>query len=186
MSPLVAAWLRRHWPLTGAIAVLVLFTVVHLAFFEPAAARYRTTLRLATEMGMPLEPEQTPPVLPPRVFALLSDNALPGATVLERANSGTLVSELLEDVTRIGGRHDLQVVLTEPGTATQLPGSTQVRAHLHLRGNFAGFVAFLDELAAGGRLFAVDRFTISSQETGHELFEIWISRLILKQPGGQR
>jgi len=186
MNPLAAAWMRRHWPLTGAIVVLILFSVVHLAVFEPAARRYRTTLRLATELGMPLEPEQTPPVLPPRVFALLSDNALPAATVLERGNSGTLVSELIEDVARIGGRHGLQVVVTEPGTATQLPGSTQVRAHLHLRGSYPGFVALLGELASGGRLFAVDRFTISSQEPGRQMFEIWISRLILKQPGGRR
>ena len=79
ISPILAATLRRHWPLIGAVVIFLIFTVSDQILFTPAVRRYERAIKQASELGMPIDPANTPAVLPPRLFALLSDNALPAA-----------------------------------------------------------------------------------------------------------
>ncbi len=185
MNALLLESLRRRWPLIGALAVGVIFSIAHLALFQPAARRYEVVLRHAGEMGLAFDPDQAPQSLPPRVFALLADNALPAATAQERGSSGALAATLIEDFTRLAGEHGMEAVSTEPGLVTQLPASVVVRAHLRLRCRYRQFVELLDDLARHGTLYAVDRFTLVPQDADHQMLEMWVSRYVLKQPGGK-
>ena len=124
-------------------------------------------------------------MLPPRLFALISNNTLPAATAEEQGNSGELTAELLGDLTKLTSKHGIIVLTTEPGLLTQLPQSVQVRAHLRGRCRYAEFVALLDEMARGQALFSLDRFSYASQPGGDAMLELWISRFVLKQQKGR-
>ena len=186
INPILSATLRRHWPLIGAIVILLIFTVTDQLFFAPAVRRYQKAVKQASELGMPIDPGTAPAVLPPRLFALLSDNALPAAEAQDRGNSGELAAQLLEDLTGLMSRHGIQVIATEPGTVSQQPNSVQVRAHLKIRARYGQFVDLLGELAHNNRLYSVDRFQMSADESGSQLLELWMSRYVLKQSRGAR
>ncbi len=181
MSPSWKNDLRRYGLLVAAILLFLVFSIVDLAWFRPAAARYDEALKQAGNVGLALEPEHAQPMIPPRLFALISDNALPAATAEEQGNSGELTAELLGDLAKLTGKHGIMVLTTEPGQLTQLPQSIQVRAHLRGRCRYAEFVALLDEMARGQALFSVDRFSYAAQPTGDAILELWVSRFVLKQ-----
>ena len=181
MNPVLAATLRRNWPLVGAAALFAIFMFVHQVFFQPAAARYAAATQTASELGLALDPSQAPVMLPPRVFALVADNALPAAEAQELGNSGVLTARLLEDLTRMISEHGMEVLMTEPGAVTQQSRAVQVRASLKVRGRYSEFVSFLDGLARGRQLIAIDRFTLTSQGQGQEQLDLWVSRYVLKQ-----
>jgi len=185
LSPIVAAQLRRNWPLVGAAIAFVLFLMIHLALFLPAASRYRSALKQASDLGMSLDPTETPRIMPPRVFALLSDNSLPAAEAVQRSNSGTLASNLLEDVSRLMSKVGMDVMATEPGATAQQTKTVQVRAYLRVSCTYPQFVQFLDELSHSGTLISVDRFTLVSSAPGRRVLDLWVSRLILKQTGAR-
>jgi hypothetical protein len=185
VSPLVTAQLRRNWPVVGAVVAFLLFLVVHLVLFLPASSRYRSALKQAADLGMSLDPTETPRIMPPRVFALLSDNSLPAADAVQRSNSGTLASNLLEDVTRLTSKAGMDVMATEPGVTAQQTKSVQVRAYLRVSCTYPQFVQFLDELSQSGTLIAVDRFTLVQSSPGRQILDLWVSRLILKQTGAR-
>ena len=185
MNPVWAASLRRHWTTVGALGLFLAFNLTHLLGFRPSAQRYEAALKKAGDMGLALRPEAAPAVLPPRVFALLTDNALPAGAALNQGNSGALTAELLGDLTRLTSKHGIDALLTEPGPVTQQPQSVQVRAHLKLRCKYPEFVAFLDDLSRGRTLLAVDRFTVTALPSGGEMIEVWVSRYILKQEQGR-
>lgn len=180
MNPILSATLRRHWPLVGAIIVFAGFIVADQVLFRPTARRFETAVRNAAEVGMAIDPDKSPPILPPRLFALLADNAMLAGEAQEQGNSGALTAQLMGDMTSLMGRHGIEVVVTEPGPVTQQPQSVQVRAHLRLRCRYAAFVAMLDEIARGDHLIAVDRFTLSPQGGGNVTADVWMTRYILK------
>ncbi len=182
MSPLMEQTLRRLWPAIGALAILGLLTAVDTLWFRPTASRYTRVLKQATAIGMPLDPNQMPRIMPPRVFALVADNSMPAIQAQEAANSGALTSEFLGDLTQRVGRRGMTVISTEPGITTQDPDMVELRAHLRLRGRYPDFVLLLDDLAHDQRLFGVDRFTITPDESS-VLVELWVSRLVLKSGG---
>ena len=181
MNPIWSAALRRNWPLVGAVGIFAVFTLVHQLFFVPTARRYQDAVKQAAELGLSLDLAQAPSVLPPRVFALVADNALPGAAALELGNSGVLTARLLEDLTRAVGRNGMEVMMTEPGAVTQESRSAQARAFLRVRGRYGQLVALLDDLAKGRELLAVDRFSLAATATGQVTLDLWVSRLVLKQ-----
>jgi Type II secretion system (T2SS), protein M subtype b len=182
-NPMVKEALRRQWPLIGAFVLGAVFAISHFLVFLPAAVRYDAALKRAGEMGVALDPSQQRQSLPPRVFALLTDNAMPASTLNEGAASGAITASLLDDLNKRVATHGMEVLVTEPGPVTQQAFSVQVRAHLKARCRYAEFTSFLDDLARSGSLTAVDRFTLQPTENGgNEIVELWVSRNILKQP----
>lgn len=173
--------LRRPWPALAALLVLAGFSIVHAFWFRPDARRYQRVLQQANDMGMGLDPAKSPPLPSPQVYTLLSRNSLRAAVAETQGNSGALTAAMLENLTRIASRRGMEVVSTEQGQVTQLKNSVQVRAHLRLRGRYASFVGFLDDLARSGTLFAVDRFTLESGQGRNQNLELWMSQYILKQ-----
>ena len=123
-------------------------------------------------------------MLPPRVFALLTDHALPSADATERAASGALTAGLLEDLNQIAGQRGLAVLATEPGPISQDPQSVRVRAHLKMRGSYPAFVAWLSDIAKGRSLTSLDRFALQPGESGTMQIDLWVSRYVLKQGAG--
>lgn len=186
MNPTLRETLRRNWRLMGAITAFVLFTVIHFAFFRPAAERYRAALASVGGIESVFNPGGDRPLMPPRVFALVADQSLGAQDALERGNSGALGVVLLEDLGRIAGRSDLRVTASEPGQVTQEPLGVQVRAHMTLRGRYPDLVAFFDELTRSSSLFLVDRFTISAEADGSDELELWATRLYLKKAPAAR
>ncbi len=185
INPLLLAQLRRHWQLSVAVLVFALFALAHVLLFQPAAQRYRTALKRAGDLGLALDPDRPPPVMPPRVLALLTDNALPASTGMSQ-ESGALTADLLEQLSQLTTRHGLQVLATEPGATIQEAHAVQVRAHLKIRCSFSEFVAFLDDLSRANRLIAVDRFDLVNAGPGEPLLDLWVTRYVLKQSEGRR
>jgi hypothetical protein len=186
MNPVLAAQLRRQWPLVTAATVFLLFIALHLAAFQPALRRYQGVLKQAGDLGLALDPEHAPRMMPARVFAMLSDNSLPAAAADEQGSSGELTALLLDDITRLASKHGMDVIATEPGATARLPHAVQVRAHLRVSCSYGGFVAFLDDLSRSGRLISVDRFSMLSVSPGRQMLDLWLTRYVLKQTGGRR
>lgn len=181
ISPIVSAQLRRHWQVTAAVVVFAVFMVVHLLVFQPAVQRYHSALKRAGDMGLALESESPLPLMPPRVLALIVDNALPATAVGMERESGALTAALLEDLTQLTTRHGLQVLATEPGVTAQEDRAIQVRAHLKIRCSFPEFIAFLDDMSRSNRLIAIDRFDLTSESAEENLLDLWVTRYIIKQ-----
>ena len=75
MNPRMDLWLRRNWPAITAVMVFAVFAAVHQLWFRPVAVRYSRVLKQAIEIGMPLDPNQQPRMMPPRLFARVADNS---------------------------------------------------------------------------------------------------------------
>jgi len=181
MNPLWIAALRRQWPLVGAIAVFAVFTIADQVAFRPTARRFDAALKRAAQVGMAIDPDQAAPILSPRLFALLADNAMPAAEAQTQGNSGVLTAQFMSELTELMGHQGIQVIVTEPGPVTQQPLSARLTAHLKLRCRYPQFVATLDELARGTHLIAMDRFQLAPQTGGYVVVEVWMSRYVIKQ-----
>jgi hypothetical protein len=186
MNPLMIATLRRHWPLIGGVLVFFGFLIVHVLVFQPGTRRLSAALKRSADLGLPVDPAQAEPMMPPRLFALLAANSLPAAVSLERTNSGALVAELVGDVTALATQVGMEAVTTEPGTATPHGQGVIVRARLRLRAEYTELVALTDALARSGKLYSVDRFSLIHQPAGAPILELYVSRYVLKQPGVPR
>ena len=186
MSPSLVALLRRQWPVVGALVLFLAFMITQALIFNPVARRYDAVLKRGAELGIGLDPANTPAMLPPRVFALLADHALPAADAQERAGSGALTAGLLEDLNQLAGQHSLVVLATEPGPVSQDDGSVRARAHLKMRGTYAGFVTWLGEIARARSLTAIDRFSLQPAEGSAMQIDLWVSRYVLKQTGSSK
>ena len=183
-----ASWkddVRRHALLVAALAVLLLLGAVDVVWFRPTAQRLQNAVKQASKMGLALDPDHATPMIPPRLFALITENAMPAAIADEQGNSGTLTAELLRDLTTLTSKHGIMVLITEPDPVTQLPQSLQVRAHLRAHCRYGEFVALLDDMARSRTLFAVDRFSFTAQPGSQAMLEMWVSRFVLKQTKGR-
>ena len=182
MNPLLVATLRRHWPLIGAVLVFLVFLVVHLAAFQPGTRRLNAAVKRSADLGLPLDPSQAEPMMPPRLFALLSENSLPAAIAQERVNSGALVAELVGDVTALATQVGMEPITTEPGATTPQGQGFIVRARLRLRAEYGELLALTDALARSGKLYSVDRFSLVTQLAGAPMLDLYVSRYVLKRP----
>lgn len=185
MDPLLANRLRQSWPVFAAFALLVGFLLVDSLVFHPLASRFHTGLRNAGALGAAFAPDQTVPPLPPRVFALLAENSMPAAQAEAQGQNGQLAAHLMQDLSQVAGRHDLELVVTEPGVLTSQSGSLQVRAHLRLRGRYPSIVAFMDDLSRSGRLYRIERMSIVPGDNGRHDMELHVERLVLKRAKGK-
>lgn len=180
MNLALQQFIRGYWPLVGAVVLFGLLFAVDGLWFRPTSTRYAAAVRSAVELGMPLDPDQTPRLIPPRVFALLGDNSMPAARAQEAASSGTLTAEFLGELTRIMSIRDIQVLATEPGPITQDDRQLVVRSHIKLRCRYPDFVLLLDDFSRERRLLGVERFVLSPDPTGMVSGELWMSKLIVK------
>src|SRR5262245_58233617 len=119
MNPLLLSVLRKNWQFFGAIAIFAVFTIVHLGFFRPAAQRYRAALERAGGLDAVLNSQGPAPMLPPRVFALMTENSLAPQDAADRGSSGALGVLLLEELDRVAARSGMSVLFTEPGAVSQ-------------------------------------------------------------------
>lgn len=181
MDPVLVAQLRRHWQAVVSVLALVAFLVAHLLIFQPASRRYQSAIKHAAGLGLALETDNPPPMMPPRVVALLTDNSLPSTAAGMERESGALTAALLEDVAQLTTKHGMRVMSTEPGATAQEAKAVQVRAHLKIQCSFQQFVAFLDGLSQSDRLIAVDRFELVSTGASRVALDLWVTRYILKQ-----
>ena len=181
MSPVLPATLRRYWQLLGAIAAFAIFSAIHVAIFRPAAARYRAALVAAGNADAVFQPGTPQPMLPPRVFALITANTLSAQEAVDRGGSGALGVILLEDLDHIASKSGLTTLDSEPGPVTQEPLVAQIRAHLRLSGSYDAVAAFFTELARSDAPTIVERFRIVPDAGGREILELWLSRVYLKQ-----
>jgi hypothetical protein len=185
MDPLLANQLRRLWPLVLTLFIAALFMLVHTLVFKPKATRYRDAIARAGAMGLVVDPAHPSDrqMLSVKVYTLLISNSLPADEADARSQSGTLGAQMAQALTRMASRRDLEVLIAEPGTTTQLPGSVEMRAHLRLRGHYPAFVGFVDDLARDSRLWSLERFTITPVNGGSDEFEIWVASCLLKRTG---
>jgi hypothetical protein len=183
MNPLWTATLRNYWPLVGAFAVFIVLNVSEQVWFRPTARRYETVVKSATALGMPVDFKHATPVLPPRLFALLTDNSLPAAEAQEQGNSGGLTAQLLEQMSDLTSRHGMRVIVTEPGPVSLQERAITVRAHLRLRCHYDDFLSLLSDLSLSQRLISIDRFSLSPDPDGGLMLELWVSRYVIKQSG---
>ncbi len=181
-----ASGLRSSWPLLAAASLCALFIAFHAAVFRPLAGRYHGALEHAAALGLMVDPSHPTTQLPvsPRLFALLADNSLPAAEAEARGQSGSLTAEMVQTLSTAAAHRRLETVVAEPGLLTQQSGTVELRAHLRLRGGYASFVGLLDDLARGGRLWTVERFTIKPATGATEDIEVWMASCLLKRNGG--
>ena len=184
MDPLLIVRLRSRWPLLLSGAVLLVFAIVHTLLFQPVAKRYQDALARAGAVGAALRGSEGAPALPPRVFTLLMTNSLPANEADQKGASGALGAELVQQLSAMAGRHGLEVVVAEPGVLSQMNSAVEVRAHLKVRGGYAGLVGLLDEMARGGRLILVERFSVLPATSGRYDIELWVSSCLLRRQGG--
>jgi len=184
MDALASARFRRQVPMLAALAMGLVFLGVHTFVFQPLEQRYRRALVAAGPMGATLDPSQTTQALPPRVYTLLIENARPTSEVERAAQSGALAGELMQTLSGVAGRHGLDVVVSEPGLLTEQPTQLQVRAHLRMRGRYAGVVSFLEDLSRQPGLYRIERLLLEPDDDGRLEIELNVARLLLKRPDG--
>lgn len=185
MNPYLLERGRRNAPIIATVGALLVFLGVHFAVFAPHAARLQNATRRAHAHGISLDPDNQPVLMPPRVVALVSRNALPERQALALGNSGELTADLIAELTEIANRSGLDVTATEPGAAAQQGGAVHVRARVRASGSYVQFVHLLDALARGPHLISVDRFEMSHTERGRQQLELWVTRYVIKRPGGR-
>src|SRR6185503_20307676 len=122
--------LKDYWPVLLAVVAFLVFLAVDLLWFQPTAKRFETAVKDAVELGMPLDPNQMPHLIPPRIFALLGDNSMPSTQAQDAANSGTLTAQFLGDLVRLMSERSIRTATTEPAPMTQDDDQVQVRAHI--------------------------------------------------------
>jgi hypothetical protein len=178
--------LRRQLPLLGVVLVGALFLLAQAFVVRPLAERYQHAVREAVALGLMLDTAHpaTRAPLPPRVFTVLMTNSLPAAEADAQTQSGALAAEMVQRASSLAGQRGLEIVVAEPGPLTPQAGTVEVRAHLKLRGRYASFVGFLDDLASSGRLWALDRFTIVPTTGDRNDIEVFLSSCILKRTRG--
>jgi len=186
MSPYWTQLARRNWQVLVAVGLFAALAIVHMAAFQPTLDRYRHATAQAARLGIPLAPADAAPAASARALELLASNSLTPAAAEEQATSGALTAGLLGEVTRLAGQRGLEVLSTEQGLVTQLPGAVVARAHLRLGGSYARFVGLLDDFARAGTLITLDRFTIEGTDSGTGNIEVWVSRLVLKRTEAAR
>jgi hypothetical protein len=180
MNPLLAALLRRQVLFIGSIVLFAVFSLVNVLWFRPTAQRYQRAIKQATDLGMALDPDHNPRLMPPRLFALVGQNTRTAREAQEAVGSGTMTAEFLGELTQLMAARGVQVQSTEPAPVTQDQHSIQVRARLRVRCDYERFVALLDDIAQEQRLISIDRFTMTPDPSGQLAVDVWASRLVLK------
>jgi hypothetical protein len=185
MNPIQVAFFRRHWRVLGAILAFLVFSVIHLAFFRPAAARYRAALASVGGIEAVFNPGGGPVGLPPRVYALITENSITPQDAVDRGGSGALGVILVEELGRLASASGVSITSSEPGVVTQEALTAQVRVELTIQGRYSNLIAFLDQISRSRSLILVERFELKPQTATEDELHLWVSRLYLKREAGQ-
>ena len=177
--------LRRFWPALASLLVLALLWAVHSLVFAPLAARYRTQLVDAGEVGATLDPRLAEAPLPPRVTDLLRKNSVAAADAERLTRSGFLATDLVRRISDTAVECGIDIAASEPGLASQTPTTIEVRAHLRLRCRYSQFVELLDDLAKEHSFYRVERMSIIPVAAGQVDAELWMARILLKRGGAK-
>lgn len=180
VNPFLEAGLRRNWQLLGAALVLFVLLVLHMLVFVPTERRYSRAIRDLGGADAALDPWLGPAPLPPRVHALVAENAMADAELARRTASGQLAVMMLEDLSAMASRAGLKVTLSEPGPITPQPTRVEARVHLRVRGDYRQLVTFIAAMEASGRLYDLERYEVSGPGPGELQMDLWIARLFLK------
>lgn len=183
MKPITEAILRRLWPAIISMVILGVLSFVHQFWFQPTAKRYAKAVKDAVAVGMPLDINNLPRIMPPRLFARIADNSLPAARAQELANSGQLTAEFVGELSERMSRRGLIVTNTDPAPTSNNETTILLRAHVRARGRYADLVMLLDDLALDTRLYGFDRLSVTPESGGAVNIEFWASRLVLKTQG---
>jgi hypothetical protein len=183
MNLVLAAQVRRQWPIAATLGVFAAFLLVNTLLYGPTAQRYDRALTHAGSLGALLDPARgvMPAALPPRVYALLMENSAPASEVDAKAQAGGLGAELVQQLSSLATLQRLDVMVAEPGPVTQQVGWNEARAHLRMRGTWGEYLAFLDALARNGRLCSIERFSLAPSGGGSCDIEVWVSCATLKR-----
>ena len=173
--------LRRFWPALVSLLVVAMLWFVQTLGFGPLAARYRTQLAAAGEIGASLDPRLAFTPLPPRVTELLQRNSVAAADADRLSQSGFLATDLVRRVSETAVGCGIDVAGSEPGVATQTSTTLEVRAHLRLRCRYAQFVRLLGDLAGARALYRMERMVVTPQANGLIETELWVARVLLKR-----
>ena len=176
-----ASPLRRFWASVLALIVGAVLWSVHTLDFGPLAARYRTQLTQAGEIGASLDPRLAAAPLPPRVAHLFQVNSV-GATEAERlSQSGSLATDLVRRVSETAVAAGINVAASQPGSASQTATSIEVRAQLRLQGQYDQVVRLLDALSREGALYRIEVLSLAPLPRGGVEADLRIARMLLKR-----
>jgi len=177
---------QRHAPVLAALLVGATFWVLNSAGFVQAAARYRTLLQQAGEMGATLDPRLAVAPLPPRVQELFRANSASASEAERLAQSGALATDLVRRLSEASVACGLDVSGSQPGTAAQSGSTIEVRAHLQLAGRYDEFVRLFDVLAHQGAFYRVEELTLEPVDAGRMRADLKVARMLVKRGGGPR
>ena len=149
INPLWTAAMRRQWPLVGAAILFLFFTLAHMLAFEPTVARFQRAVARADKLGMPVDPRENPQVVPPRVFALLAENAMPAADAKREGDSGALGAAMLEEMTRLAIALLRQPTITRQLFLAMSPNAQAPQAVLQVEQFVRAEVAALERQTSG-------------------------------------
>ncbi len=181
MNPILDAQFRRQLPMLTAVVAGAVFFAAHTTVFQPMVKRYEGAMKSAGEAGAVFDGGSVQAMLPPRVHALLMEHSLSEAEATQKSRAGLLGAELVQQLSDVASRHGLGVIVAEPGAGGESPRMMQPRAHLRLRGSYAKWLAMLDDLARGGSLVTIERFTIAPVDNGIHDIDLYASGLILRR-----
>ena len=176
----------RFGPALAALLLGACLWVFHSMAFAPLAARYRSLLLEAGEMGATLDPRLAVAPLPPRVTELFRLNSVAIADADRLAQSGFLATDLVRRVSETATRRAITVTSSQPGAATQTATAIEVRARLELQGRYEQIVKLLDDLSREGALYRVDELSIVALPGGRVSTHLMLSRRLLKRGGPAR
>ena len=184
MDALLSARLRRQWPMLGALLVLLGFAVAHVLVFTPLAKRFQSAQQRAAALGLSSIGGDGAAPLPPSVYSLFMTNSLPANEADAKGASGALGAELVQSLSTMASQHGLEVVVAEPGVLTQQPAAVETRAHIKVRGSYAGLLGLLDDLDRSHKLVLFERFSVTPVAGGRYDMELYVSSCTLRRTGG--
>lgn len=171
----------RSLPALAALLVGVNLWVFHTTMFSPLAARYRSLLLEAGEMGATLDPRLAVAPLPPRVSDLFLKNSLTAADADRLSQSGFLATDLVRRVSETAAASATTVVSSQPGTATKTASAIEVRAQLELEGRYEQVVELMDRLSREGALYRVDELRIHPLPGGRVRAQLELVHMLLQR-----
>lgn len=178
--------LRRSWAALLALLVGSGLWSVHTLSFGPLAARYRTQLTQAGEIGASLDPRLAAAPLPPRVIDLLRINSVAAADAGGLSQSGFLATDLVRRVSEKAVACGIDVAASKPGTGSQTATTLEVRAELRLRGSYQQVVRLLDDLASEGTFYRVEELSVVPLSGGIVQADLQLARMLLKRGAAVR
>ena len=178
---MISAPPRRYWASVLALAVGASLWLVHTLSFAPLAARYRTQLTQAGEIGASLDPRLAAAPLPTRVALLFQSNSVTALEADRLSQSGSLATDLVRRVSETAVASGINVAASQPGAASQTATTIEVRAQLRLQGSYEQLVRLLGALAREGTFYRIEALSLTPLPKGAVEADVRLARMLLKR-----